>query len=293
MKMQVVISAIFNFEIIAKERNMDSIIYDIPMAHVRATEINVRHTDKDKDIDQLANSIKSLGLLQPIVLLGEHGKPNYQVMVGQRRYLAHKRLGKSTIKAIFENEKDKTRAILMSLVENMLRVDLNHADAAEAVTLLYKKYGKNDAAERRVAKDTGMSLQRVREYIMVEERATPEIKKKLREKKIKLGDVKRAMSASHGNMEKAERILDLMADFSLTGHEKKRLVEYGEENKDASADKIIKEAKKPRVEQTLLVSLSEELQAGLKRATEELSLEREEVAIKAIGEWLRSQGFSK
>ena len=90
-------------------------VYGIPLKDIQPdSDINVRHTDKDKGIDELAASIKAMGLLQPIVLLGENDKPPYKIMVGQRRFLAHKKLGETTIKAIFEKGLNKDGVLLFS-----------------------------------------------------------------------------------------------------------------------------------------------------------------------------------
>jgi len=78
----------------------------------------------------------------------------------------------------------------------MQRVELNHADTAEAITAMYKKYNKND---RKVAEDLGLPLRTVRDYIKIEEMASDYAKGLLRKRKVKKADVKRAIDAAQGN----------------------------------------------------------------------------------------------
>jgi len=113
------------------------------------TGLNVRQTDRDVDVEGLAKSIKKHGQLQPILLRGEFGKPPYELIAGHRRLAAHKHLGKTAILARFKpRDYDSFKAKVESLIENIQRVDLNHADTAEAVTAIYNKYKKDEKLSR-------------------------------------------------------------------------------------------------------------------------------------------------
>src|SRR5205823_3866880 len=102
------------------------------------SEDNVRHQEVTKDLDELAASIKRHGLLQPVVLNGEYGNPPYDLITGQRRFLAHQQiLGWPKIRAVFAGKLNETDAVVRSLVENLQRVQLGYDDTARAVTYLY------------------------------------------------------------------------------------------------------------------------------------------------------------
>ena len=261
-------------------------IYDIPISQIKVADTNVRHTERNKELDELMASIKKHGLLQPVVLEGEYGNSPYELIVGQRRFLAHKELGRHTIRARFAGKLTDLQATIRSLVENMVRVELNHADTAHAITQLYKKYGKD---ERKVHAETGLSIRRIRQYIDVEERATPKMKQKLRDKKTTLIDIQRVFKAAAGDSSKAERLLEKID--KLTKYEKDNLVEYGELHPRADAEKIIHEAQKPRIERTIMVKLSERARQGLKKAADKLAMSPDEVAAHALEDWLSEQGF--
>ncbi len=263
-------------------------IYDISLSDIHISRDNVRDHDREKDLGELAASIEKHGLLQPVALLGEYGKPPYKLISGQRRFLAHQQiLKKKTIKSIFLGPLSPTQSVIRSLIENMQRLELGYEDTAQAITYLYKQFG----SDRKVHEETGLSLQKVREYIRIDAQATPKIKKLLNDGKVTAADVKRALHASQSNKGKAEELLDLMIKREPTVHEKKRIVEYGEKNNAMPARKIIEEAMKPHIEANIVISLPEEIRNALERARKKLSMAPEELASKALAEWLRSKGF--
>jgi ParB family transcriptional regulator, chromosome partitioning protein len=266
-------------------------IHTIRLEDIHISSDTVRLNDPTTDLVELAASIKQHGILQPVLLLGEYGKPPYDLISGQRRFLAHEQILKApTIRAVFAGKLSKTDAVVRSLVENLQRVELNYEDTAKAITYLYEKLGKD---EQKVQKATGLSLRKIRDFILIEARATPKMKALLNQHKVSLADVKRAIRAAQDNLPKAEDLLDLIIKHKPTKHQKQRIVMYGERNKGFSAERILKDAMKPHIEQNMIISLSEDLLQGLEKARESLSMEPEELAAKVLSDWLRGQGFVK
>jgi ParB/RepB/Spo0J family partition protein len=263
-------------------------IHEIPIDNIRVSHANVRHTERDKDLKELADSIKKHGLLQPVVLRGQPDTGPYDLIVGQRRFLAHKELNKDTIRAVFAGELDDVQASIRSLAENMHRVELNHADAAKAITTLYKNFGGDI---QRVKRETGLSPQRIRQYVYIQELASETTKEKLRQRKVELVDVQRTLKAAGGDRKKADELLELMEKHKPPVYHKKRIVEYGIANPKVSARKIFDQSQPPRIEQDILVKLDEPARKGLERAAKALAMDREEVASRALREWLSIKGF--
>lgn len=266
-------------------------IHEVLVSDIRISHDNVResHASTIKDLEGLAASIRRHGLLQPVVLIGEYGKPPYQLISGQRRFLAHEKiLRRKKIRAVFAAKKlSRTEAVVRSLVENLQRVDLEYADTAKAVTFLYRELGD----EQEVQKSTGLSIQKIRDFILVEARATPKMKALIKEHKVSVIDVKRALRAAQDNIKKAEEILDLITKHKPTTNQKSRIVSYGLSNKGASAKSIFTEAMKPQVEQNIIVTLPDDVRQGLEQATKSLRMEAEDLAAKVLSDWLRDQGF--
>jgi ParB family chromosome partitioning protein len=265
-------------------------IHEIKLSDIRVSKENVRRQQADKEeLEDLANSIKKHGLLQPVMLRGRYEDgPPYELIVGQRCFRAHEKLRKPRIRAVFVEGLDDTHAMLLSLAENIHRVELTYADAADAVTALYKKFGRD---ERKVVAETGMSLRKVRQCIYIQERASEETKKKLRSREVSLMDAQRALLAADGDSKKADQLLRFMKQYELTSYQKKRMVEYGTAHPNAVPKKVVEEALEPKVEPNIIVNLPEDVRKALTEAAEKLNLSDEEVASRALKEWLSDKGF--
>ena len=79
---------------------MDATIHDVRLDDIIIGDLNVRRQGAERDIEALATSIERLGLLQPVLLRGlAESDPPWELIVGQRRYLAYRELGRETIPA--------------------------------------------------------------------------------------------------------------------------------------------------------------------------------------------------
>lgn len=135
-------------EITEKSKNE---LMDIDMGLVVPTEAQPRQSFKEDTIKELAESIEKNGLLQPIVVRPMAGG-KYQIIAGERRYRAFKKLGKTMIPAIVRDYEDE-EVDKLQLVENVQREDLNPYDEAIAYLKLKEKYGlKQDDIAKAVGK---------------------------------------------------------------------------------------------------------------------------------------------
>ena len=265
-------------------------IHEVDLGDIRISDLNVRMTHPERDLEELADSIRLHGLLQPIVLSGEYGSPPYDLISGQRRYLAHERFLKaSNIKAVFAGNLSRTEALIRSLVENLQRAELEFQDTSRAVTALFEELG----SEQKVKDATGLSIRRIRDHLLIEARASEKMKSQLREGKVSAADVKRALQAAQENVAKAERLLDLMIEVAPTSHQKRRLVTYGEADSAADADAILEKAMKPHVERKLVIALTDDIRNALERATVVKEMEASDLAEQILSEWLLNEGFSE
>lgn len=268
----------------------NSKLYDILIQDIVLQGTNVR-TDLDtqnsqENLKELAESIKINGLLQPIVLRGKEGQLPYDVVVGQRRFLAHKLLGLKTIKAIFTGEIDSTQSLLLSLSENMCRQEMNYADTANAITKLYNHFNKDEYA---VQKHIGLSIRTIRSYIKIEDQATEKIKIYIKDGRVSMTDAKRVIDAAQGDEKKADELIEQIGN--LTKYEKKRLVEYGIKNASASVTEIISDAQKPKLEENVILTLPLKVHAALQIAAEKLLVDVEQLTLNAIVNWLKTNDF--
>lgn len=212
---------------------------EIPLEDLVIGTSQVRLSDTGAEIDELATSISTIGLLQPIMvaLADAHGK--YEIILGQRRFLACKRLQKKTIKAAILSEKvDGITAKIISLTENIMRRNLSTKDCIDVCTDLFKKYG----SMKTVSQATGLPYADVSRYVKYDRLMEP-LKKLYDDGKV---DLKTALDASDaigedGDIDKA---VDLALKMSkMAGDQKRRTTKIIADNPDVDVNTAIEEAK--------------------------------------------------
>lgn len=124
----------------AYENNMydaNQSVIEIPLSEITPNPYQPRKQFKQESLDELADSIKQYGLLQPILVYKEDN--HYVLIAGERRLRASKILGLEKIKAILA-EIDLNQLREVALIENIQREDLNPIDLANAYNELIKVY---------------------------------------------------------------------------------------------------------------------------------------------------------
>ena len=116
-------------------------------SHAAVTEIPVNEIDRytkqprkifdEEKLKELAESIKTHGIVQPIVVKENAGR--YTIIAGERRYRAARIAGLATVPVVIKNLNDR-ELMEVSLVENLQREDLNPLEEAEAIRLLMEEY---------------------------------------------------------------------------------------------------------------------------------------------------------
>lgn len=109
-----------------KDKNADKIVGSIVEIELNSIEVNPfqpRSNFNEEAIQELANSIKELGVIQPITVRKLEGN-QFQLVSGERRYRASKYLGLETIPAYIRIANDQ-EMLEMALVENIQRKDLD------------------------------------------------------------------------------------------------------------------------------------------------------------------------
>lgn len=111
-----------------------------------------RHTFPQEELAELAASIKESGVLQPI-MVRRKGDGIYELIAGERRWRASKEAGLETIPVVIRNCSDQ-EALLLALVENIQREDLNPMETARAYSRMTNEFGlTQDAIAGKVGRD--------------------------------------------------------------------------------------------------------------------------------------------
>jgi ParB family chromosome partitioning protein len=110
---------------------------EIPVASVRPNRFQPRARFDEEELSSLAESIREVGLLQPVLVrpIGDE----YELIAGERRWRAARRVGLQTIPALVRHT-DDTASLEHALVENLHRADLNPIEEAAAYQQLIEDF---------------------------------------------------------------------------------------------------------------------------------------------------------
>lgn len=111
----------------------------LPVGCLQPGKYQPRGEMEEASLQELADSIKKQGLLQPI-LVRELADGRYEIIAGERRWRASQLAGLTEIPVITKQVDDET-AMAMALVENLQREDLNAMDQARAMHRLTSEFG--------------------------------------------------------------------------------------------------------------------------------------------------------
>lgn len=143
-------------------------VQEIPVGSIVPNRHQPRETFNDASIAELAESIRSAGLLQPILVRpinASDGVARFEIIAGERRWRAVRSLGHPTIQAIVRSASDRESA-QFAIIENLQRDDLNPAERAFAVRALVEEF---DLSHQQVAEALGIDRPTVSNLIRLTE----------------------------------------------------------------------------------------------------------------------------
>lgn len=113
----------------------------IPVDQLQRGQYQPRIDMRKESLEELANSIKSQGIVQPIIIRPLHNQTTtkYEIIAGERRWRAAQIAGLSEVPAVIRDIQDSD-AIAMALIENIQRENLNPLEEARALDRLIKEF---------------------------------------------------------------------------------------------------------------------------------------------------------
>src|SRR5579872_5592004 len=133
---------------------------EIPLSEIDRSPYQTRTRFDETQLAELAASISATGVVQPI-LVRPHAGGRFQLIAGERRWLASQRAGKETIPAILRQVSDE-QAMEMTIVENLQRTDLNPMEQARAYERLSREF---QLTQEQMAKRTGKDRASVANFL--------------------------------------------------------------------------------------------------------------------------------
>ncbi len=112
----------------------------VPIEFIRPNPRNPRKAFSDEGLDELANSIREKGLIQPIIVRPANDAPrHYEIIAGERRWRASQRAGSHEIPVIVINATER-ESLELAIVENVQRADLNPIEEARGYEQLMTEF---------------------------------------------------------------------------------------------------------------------------------------------------------
>lgn len=133
---------------------------EIPVGDIDRNPFQTRSSFPDDKLEELATSIKANGVVQPI-LVRRQANGRFQLIAGERRWLASQRAGKATVPAILRQVSDE-QAMEITIVENLQRADLNPMEQARAFDRLSREF---HMTQEQMAQRTGKDRATVSNFL--------------------------------------------------------------------------------------------------------------------------------
>jgi ParB family chromosome partitioning protein len=158
-----------------------SSISEIELQKIQPNPEQPRTIFEEETLQELATSIRSLGVIQPITLR-EIGQEQYMIISGERRYRASLMAGLDSIPAYIKTAADEN-VVEMALIENIQREDLNSIEIALAYQKLIDNYG---LTQEKLSERVGKKRATIANYLRLL-KLPAEIQMGLKDRKIDMG----------------------------------------------------------------------------------------------------------
>ena len=134
------LSALFG-DIENKSTSVEVQINKVPIANLQRNKYQPRTIFDEEKISELSSSIKENGMIQPIAVRPNKYEPgNYEIVAGERRWLAAQRAGLNEVPVVLLNIDDQ-KSLEIAIVENIQRENLNVIEEAKGYQRLVKEFG--------------------------------------------------------------------------------------------------------------------------------------------------------
>jgi ParB family chromosome partitioning protein len=121
------------------EKTPEEEVRRLPVASLRPNRLQPRSRFDEEAIAELAESIRTQGVVQPLVVTQK--EEGWTIIAGERRWRAARRAGLEEVPVVVRSVADDRELLELALVENLQRSDLNPLEEAEAYAALQGKFG--------------------------------------------------------------------------------------------------------------------------------------------------------
>ncbi|HEX8925546.1 MAG TPA: ParB/RepB/Spo0J family partition protein [Terriglobales bacterium] len=162
-------------------------VREIPVGQIDRNPYQTRTRIDESALNELADSIKASGVVQPITVRpGQNGR--FQLIAGERRWLASQKAGKATVPAIVRQVSNE-QAMEITIIENLQREDLNAMEQARAYERLGREFG---LTQEQMAQRTGKERSSVANFLRLL-KLPPAVQEMVESDKLSFGHAKALM----------------------------------------------------------------------------------------------------
>jgi len=169
----------------AETRVPANLVINLAIADIDKNPFQTRYVEDDEALEELADSIKANGVVQPIVVRPAKEDGRFILILGERRLHASRKAGKTHIPALVRRVSEQ-QAAEMTIVENLQREDLSALEQAEAFRVLS---GQFNLTQQQIAERVGLSRTSVANYMRLL-KLPREVMQMLAEKQINFAQAK-------------------------------------------------------------------------------------------------------
>jgi len=209
----------------------------VDVSQIRPNSDQPRKIFKEKELNELSQSIKENGVIQPLIVV--KAEKGFELIAGERRLRASKLAGLQKVPVVIKKATDKEK-VVMSIIENVQRSDLNCVEEALAYYQLMNEY---ELTQEEVAKKIGKERSSVANYLRILKLPRTVIEL-LQKELLSFGHAK--VMASEKDREKVIRVANTAATESWS------IKELQAELKKKNSSPVVEPGKKvsdPRLEQ--------------------------------------------
>jgi len=183
-----------------EKEDKKEIIFYVELEKISSNPFQPRKEFDQEGLKSLSESIRDYGVLQPLIVsrVGKETSSQYELIAGERRFLASKMAGLSEVPVIIRQAQDREK-LELSLIENVQRMELNPMERAEAYQRLHEEFG---LLQKDIARVCGTSREAVANSMRILDLPN-EIKQGLRDQKISEGHARAMLGVKSPEKQKA------------------------------------------------------------------------------------------
>ncbi len=265
---------------------MPLILKEIALKHIRPSKLNPRLEISIERLNELATSIKEVGLLEPIIVRPFDNE--YEVVVGERRYRASQQAGLETISAIVREYTDD-EVVQLNLIENVQREELSAVEKGKVCKYLLDNCPEKYPSKNSIAEKIGVSSDTISLWLKTVEVVPEEVQKlvapstlsgEVPEGKIDFSTAVK-VGRSIKEPERQAELIRKLAEKKLPAKDRDRVIERAAQEPEKSIEILIEEVAETPYELQFMSKDKDQIIDGVKTQTSRTTIPDPKVKVGA------------